>query len=132
MKQLYVRDLTPDSPVRTTFLVQSKERKNTSTGSAYLDLTLQDTTGVISAKLWDYSERTTPAFEADDIVLVDGHVESYRGTLQLRVRKIAPCPPEQVDLLDYLPRTRRDPEEMYAALLGRVRRWTKARCGLCC
>ncbi len=122
MKQLYVKDLAPDSPVRTTFLVQSKERKNTSTGSAYLDLTLQDTTGAISAKLWDYSERTTPAFEADDIVLVDGHVESYRGSLQLRVRKIAPCPPEQVDLLDYLPRTRRDPEEMYAALLGRVRK----------
>ncbi len=122
MKQTYVKDLAPDSPVRSTFLVQSKERKLTNSGSAYLDLTLQDTTGVISAKLWDYSERTTPAFEADDIVLVDGYVESYRGTPQLRVRKIALCAPEQVSLLDYLPRTARDPEEMYAALIECVRR----------
>ena len=76
MKQTYVKDLAPDSPVRTTFMVQSKERKNTSTGAAYLDLNLQDTTGVISAKLWDYSERTTPAFETDDIVQVEGHVEN--------------------------------------------------------
>ena len=38
MKQSYVRDLTPDHPVRTTFLVQSKERKVASNGSAYLDL----------------------------------------------------------------------------------------------
>jgi 3'-5' exoribonuclease len=121
MKQTYVKDLAPDSPVRSTFLVQSKERKITSTGAAYLDLNLQDTTGVISAKLWDYSERTTPAFETDDIVQVEGHVESYRGTPQLRVRKITLFPAEEINLLDYLPRTRRDPEEMYAALLARVR-----------
>ena len=132
MKQTFVRDLTPDSPVRTAFLVQSKERKLTSNGAAYLDLSLQDTTGVISAKLWDYSERTTPAFEADDIVQVEGHVESYRGTPQLRVRKITLCPPGEVNLLDYLPRTQRDPEEMYAAMLERVRRMVKVRCGRCC
>ena len=122
MKQTYVKDLTPDSPVRSTFLVQTKERKITSNGAAYLDLDLQDTTGVISAKLWDYSERTTPAFEADDVIRVEGHVESYRGAPQLRVRKITLPPPEDVDLLDYLPRTQRDPEQMYAALLERVRR----------
>jgi 3'-5' exoribonuclease len=125
MKQTFVRDLTPDSPVRTTFLVQSKERKLTSNGAAYLDLSLQDTSGVISAKLWDYSERTTPPFGADDIVQVEGHVESYRGTPQLRIRKITLCPPGEPDLLDYLPRTRRDPEEMYAALLERVGRMSQ-------
>ena len=93
MKQTFVKDLAPDSPVRSTFLVQSKERKITSNGSAYLDLNLQDTTGVISAKLWDYSERTTPLFEADDVIQVEGHVESYRGTPQLRIRKITHCAP---------------------------------------
>ena len=122
MKQIYVKNLTPDSPVRSTFLVQSKERKITSTGAAYLDLTLQDTTGVISAKLWDYSERTSPPFEADDVVLIEGHVESYRGAPQLRVRRITLSPPEEVDLLDYLPRSQHDPEEMYAALVERVGR----------
>jgi 3'-5' exoribonuclease len=121
MKQTYVKDLAPNSPVRTTFMVQSKERKITSTGAAYLDLNLQDTTGVISAKLWDYSEHTTPTFEIDDIVQVEGHVEIYRGTPQLRVRKIALLPAQEISLLDYLPRTRRDPDEMYSALLARVR-----------
>jgi 3'-5' exoribonuclease len=122
MKQTFIKDLTPDSPVRSSFLVQSKERKITSNGAAYLDLSLQDTTGAISAKLWDYSERITPAFEADDVVQVEGHLEIYRGTRQLRVRKIALCAPEEVNLLDYLPRTQRDPEEMYVALLARVGR----------
>ena len=125
MKQLFIKDLTPDSPVRSTFLVQAKERRIASNGAAYLDLSLQDTTGVISAKLWDYSERTTPAFEADDVVQVDGFVECYRGAPQLRIRKITICAPEEVNLLDYLPRTQRDPEEMYAALLERVSRMSK-------
>jgi 3'-5' exoribonuclease len=121
MKQTYIRDLKPDSAVHDTFLVQSKEHKIASNGAAYLDLSLRDTTGAIPAKLWDYSERTTPAFEVDEIVEVTGHVESYRGTAQLRVRKISVCPSEDVSLLDYLPRTQRDPEEMYAALLERAR-----------
>jgi 3'-5' exoribonuclease len=121
MKHTFVKDLAPDSPVRSAFLVQSKERKMASNGAAYLDLIFQDTTGALPAKLWDYSERTTPAFEVDDVVQVEGHVESYRGTAQIRVRKIARCAPEEVDLFDYLPRTQRDPEEMYAALVERVR-----------
>ena len=112
MKQIFVKDLTPDSPVRSTFLVQSKERKFTSSGAAYLDLTLRrgrfKQRGVICAKLWDYSERTTPAFEADDVVLVEAHVESYRGAPQLRLRKITLCPADDVNLFDYLPRTQRD------------------------
>ena len=125
MKQTYVKDLTPDSPVRSTFLVQAKERKITSSGSAYLDLNLQDTTGVISAKLWDYSERTTPAFEADDVIQVEGHVESYRGDAATARPQDHASSPGQVNLLDYLPRTQRDPEEMYAALLERVRRMSE-------
>jgi 3'-5' exoribonuclease len=125
MKQIYVKDLAPDTPVRSTFLVQSKERKIASTGSAYLDLTLQDTSGVISAKLWDFSERTSPAFESDDIIQVEGYVENYRGTAQLRIKKITPVPLEDANLLDYLPRTKRDPEEMYASLLGRAGKMEK-------
>ena len=35
--------------------------------------------------------------------------------------RISLCAPEEVNLFDYLPRTQRDPEEMYAALLERVR-----------
>ena len=122
MKPTYVKDLKPDTPVHSTFLVQSKEQKTASNGAPYLDLRLRDKTGVIPAKLWDYSERTTPAFEADEFVDVEGYVEAYRGAAQLRVRKIRPCGEQVVDLGDYLPSSARDPEEMYAALVERAGR----------
>ena len=121
MKQSYVRDLAPDHPVRSTFLVQSKERKIASNGSAYLDLELRDSSGSIRAKLWD-CDRLHPDFAADDIVQVDGAVEEYRGALQLKIRKIAKSPDADIDLRDYFPRSAREPEEMFAALVARVQR----------
>jgi 3'-5' exoribonuclease len=121
MKETFVAALTRETSVHSTFLVQAKERKIARSGSAYLDLELQDSTGTIRAKLWD-CDRVTLDFEVDDVVQVVGEVEDYQGTLQIRVRKISRCAPEEIDLLDYLPRARRDPEEMYAALMDRLRK----------
>lgn len=121
MKERFVTDLSPDAQIRTTFLVQARERKIARTGSAYLDLELRDASGVVRAKLWD-CDRHALDFEVEDIVAVDGVVEDYQGTLQIRVRKISRCSPDEVDLFDYLPHSRRDPEEMYATLVDRLRR----------
>jgi len=120
MKESFVAGLTPETSVQSTFLLQAKERKTARSGSAYLDLELKDATGVIRAKLWD-CDRFSVDFEVDDVVRVVGEVEDYQGTPQIRVRKIARCAPDEIDLLDYFPRARRDPEEMYAALLARLR-----------
>ncbi len=121
MKERFVTDLRSNSPVRTTFLLQARERKIARTGNAYLDLELRDLSGVIRAKLWD-CDRMPLDFDVEDIVEVDGLVEDYQGTPQIRVRRISKCAAEGLDLSDYLPRSRRDPAEMYAALLERVKR----------
>jgi 3'-5' exoribonuclease len=120
MKERFVTDLITDAHVRTSFLVQTCERKIARNGNAYLDLDLRDSTGVVRAKLWD-CDRHTLDFEVEDIVEVDGVVEDYQGTPQIRVRKISKCSPTDVDLFDYLPRSRHDPAEMYAALMNRLR-----------
>ena len=119
MKQTYAVNLKPGQPVETTFLVQTKERKIARNGKAYLDLELKDSTGVIRAKLWD-CDRLPHDFEVDDVVRVEGQVEDFQGTAQIRMTAISRCA-DAVDLLDYLPRTAADPEQMYAALLARIR-----------
>jgi len=120
MKQDFIADLKPETAVHTTFLVHLKERKTANNGSAYLDLTFRDSSGVITAKIWD-CDRFKLDFEVGDVVLVDGTVEEYRGTGQIRIRKIAKCAVEEFDLRDYLPRSKRDPEEMYALLVARLK-----------
>jgi len=66
MKERFVTDLSPDAQVRTTFLVQARERKIARTGSAYLDLDLRDASGVVRAKLWD-CDRHALDFEVESV-----------------------------------------------------------------
>lgn len=121
MKSQFVSDLTPGTRLETIFLIHSKERKTASNGRPYLDLELRDATGVIKAKVWD-CDRLDQDFEAEDFVWVQGNVDAYRGTPQVVVAKLRRCSEEEIDPRDYLPRSKRDPEEMYAALLERLRR----------
>ena len=125
MKNLYIRDLQKGRRIETTFLVRQKSRKTARNGSAYLDLDLQDSTGVIPAKVWD-ADRIDAEFEADDVIQVSGSVEEYQGALQLSLTKILPYPDSQVDPLDYLRRTGADIEAMYAWLLDRARKAKQA------
>ena len=120
MKSHFVADLTPGTRLETTFLVHSKERKTASNGKPYLDLELRDASGVIKAKVWD-CDKVTAEFEKDDVIWVQGNVDSYRDMPQVVITRIRLCKDEEFDPRDYLPRSKRDPEEMFAALLDRVR-----------
>jgi 3'-5' exoribonuclease len=121
MKTPYIAELSPGTRLQTTFLVQSKERKTASTGKPYLDLELRDASGVIRAKVWD-CDRLEPDFEVEDFVLVQGHVEAYKGTPQIVVNAIRRLADEEIDPRDYFPRSSRDPEEMHAQLVSRLER----------
>lgn len=121
MKSQFVTDLAPGTRLETTFLIHSKERKTASNGRPYLDLELRDASGVIKAKVWD-CDRLDQDVEAEDFVWVQGNVDAYRGSPQVVVTKLRRCREEEIDPRDYLPRSKRDPEEMYAALLARLHR----------
>jgi 3'-5' exoribonuclease len=120
MKDCYAAGITAGQSVDTSFLVVSKERKTASNGSAYLDLQLQDSTGVLRAKLWD-ADRHATDFEPDDIVRAAGTVDLFQGALQLKLRRIERLENGDFALEDYLPRSERDPEENFNAVLDRVR-----------
>ena len=107
-------------PVNSVFLVQSKDRKMARTGNAYLDLELLSAKGMVRAKLWD-CDQFKLEFEAEDAVRVVGEVEDFQGSPQIRIRQISRLPENEVNLLELFPRSSRDPEEMFATLLQRIR-----------
>lgn len=125
MKESFIADLSPGTPVNTTFLVQGKERKVSRSGSPYLDLVLQDSGGFIRAKLWD-CDNFNLDFDADDVVEVKAAVEEYQGALELRVEEIHRWRNPEVDLRDFLPCSKRDPDEMYSGLLERLSGMTES------
>lgn len=69
-------------------IIKSVDKKTSSKGDVYLDLTLADATDEINAKLWNYNEAFHGEYAPNKIVKVRGTVSVYNGTNQLRIEKI--------------------------------------------
>lgn len=123
MKTVYVTDLArQESQVITSFfLVQSKALRSTREGKPYLALRLADRTGSVEARVWDAVETVEGEFERNDVVKVEAAVESYRGQVQLKVKRLRRARDAEVEPDEYLPQTAQDVEALYAELLSVAR-----------
>lgn len=120
MNKVWISGLADRQQVNTLFLVQFKDVRQKKTGDPYLSLVLSDKTGEIDAKMWDNVQGVLDAFAKDDFVRVKGETQLYQNRLQLTVHAIARVDDSEVDLADFLPASKRDPEEMWSELMGRV------------
>ena len=116
MKSLYVRDLTPNQVVTTTFLVHTKDVRQKKSGEPYLSLLLADRTGEVDAKMWDNVAEVLDTFDRDDFVKVKGLLQVFHNRHQLTVHKMMRVDEGEVDFADYFPCSDRDADEMLAEL----------------
>jgi 3'-5' exoribonuclease len=120
MKSPYVKELEPNQTIQTSFLVQNKEIRQKKGGEFFLSLTLADRTGELDAKMWDNVAEVMDTFERDDFVKVKGLVQIFHNRPQLTIHKVMPIDEREVDFSDYFPSSSRNPDEMWADLLGVV------------
>jgi 3'-5' exoribonuclease len=121
MKTGFVRELTDGQAVTSLFLVHEKEiRTSPRTGKSWLQLSLGDRTGVISAKMWDNFDTLVTTFDRDDVVHIRGRVKTYNGEKELTIEQIVPAQEREYEMGDFLPHTRFDVERMYAELRATV------------
>lgn len=98
-------------------IIKSIDKKTSSKGDSYLDITLGDSDGEINAKLWRYSPEIHGEYDANQIVKVRGTVSEYNGADQLRVERIRPTTPEDnVNPEDFVKTADYSGEEMYNEL----------------
>lgn len=99
-------------------IIKTCDKKVSSKGDTYLDMTLSDKSGDINAKLWGYSAAEHGEYEADDLVKVRGTLSKYQGTDQLRIDKIRPVmPSDGVMLEDFVQSSVYSGIQMYDELL---------------
>lgn len=116
MKGPTVSELAPGQSVQSIFLVQSKDVRQKKTGEPYLSLTLMDRTGEIDAKMWDNVAVILSTFERDDFVRVKGETQLYQNRMQLTIHTLQRVQDADVQLADFLPASKRNPDEMFAEL----------------
>ena len=100
-------------------LVKSAERKTSSKGDAYLDMTLGDRDGEINAKLWRYSEDAHGVYALNDMVKIRGTISQYNGADQLRIERIRKAlPSDGVQIEDFVQSAAYSGEQMYEELMS--------------
>jgi 3'-5' exoribonuclease len=116
----FVAEFQVNHVVTTTLLVHSKEIRQKRSGEPYLSLVLGDRTGDIDSKMWDNVAEVMDTFDCDDFVKVKGQPCLHNGRLQLTVHKIQKLDEASVNLGDFFPASKRDPEEMMVELRGYI------------
>jgi len=112
VKHQFVADLAAGVILNDRFVVTEKIRAQKKNGEAYLSLSLLDRTGEIKGVVWDDVDRLDAVIAPKRFFQIEGNVTEYRGNLQVTVKSASPVDREAVDLADFLPRTRRDPDKM--------------------
>ena len=117
MKSIYIKDLKKDQELTEFFMAKTLMIKVGSNGKQYLDITLGDKTGEISAKKWDVSDSEYPTLKAipdKSIVKIKGLVTEWAGQLQLRIQRIRQA--DEADgqqMKDFVKAAPEEPQAMY-------------------
>jgi 3'-5' exoribonuclease len=102
--------------ITSSFVVVSKQVKPKKSGEPYLALTLGDRTGQLEAKMWDNVEEFIDVFEQDDFLKVKGLINKYKNRFQLTIHKLRRMQEAEIDFSDYLPKTKKDVDELWRTL----------------
>lgn len=98
-------------------LIKSLDKKTSSKGDTYLDMTLSDADGEINAKLWRYSAELHGEYTINELVKIRGIVSQYQGADQLKIEKIRHVVPEDgVNAGDFVKSADYTGEQMYNEL----------------
>lgn len=101
------------------YLCKSKQVLTGKSGKSYVSLILQDKTGTIDGKIWDFSNEIEQ-YDAMDFVHIDARVTSFQDNLQLNISKIYKGKEGEYYPEDYFPVTSKNVEVMYNEIKGFV------------
>lgn len=120
MRKIFVNEIKDRAQVDSVFLVKEKIMAMAKNGKPYLTLRLMDKSGDVDAKVWDNVDTLAALFDKDDFIAVRSKASVYLGKMQLVIAELRKVPEEEVVLVDFLPESARDIQEMEAELAALV------------
>ncbi|HKL98806.1 MAG TPA: HD domain-containing protein [Mobilitalea sp.] len=109
----YIQELREGDVIKNEiYLCKTKQTLTGKSGKNYVSLMLQDKTGTIDAKIWDFNNEIEQ-YDAMDFVHIDARVTSFQDSLQLNVSRIYRGREGEYYPEDYFPVSIKNIEEMY-------------------
>lgn len=122
MARVYISDLKPGEVIEDqAFLIASKDLRTTSQGSLYIHAVLADRSGQVPARMWQATQGLFDAMPEGGFIRLRGRAENYKGKLQFIIDAVRPVDTKDVNLEEFLPRTDKDVEAMWARVLEIMR-----------
>lgn len=112
----YIETLREGERICDVYLVKSRASALTKSGKSYDNVTLQDKTGTLDAKIWDPGSVGIEEFEAMDYIEINGDINSFQGKLQCSIKRARKVSEGEYDPRDYIPVSEKDIEKMYQEL----------------
>ncbi len=119
-KKYYIQDIGQGSQVEDLFIV-IQSRVDQAKNGPYWQLTLQDRTGTIPARIWSPLSQRFEKIKPGQIVLIRAGAQSFRDQLQLNVESLEFVQPSDTDMAFFLPVSEVPPEELYRKLMEFLR-----------
>jgi len=116
--RVYIRDLQAAQNLDGVFAVQNCQLGKTKNGKPFIKCLLADKTGRTPGRMWNTSEEQFQTLPTDGFVWIAGQTQPYQGEMQIIIQDIRPYEPSAKDLMDLLPSTEQDIDEMFGQVLG--------------
>ncbi|MBN2712125.1 MAG: HD domain-containing protein [Planctomycetes bacterium] len=102
------------------YAVRDANLLTTSSGKPYIRMSLGDSTGNVSANMWDASQEIFNSFAVGGVVKVRAMVETYRGNIQLKISAIRPAHDSEYDKSSFIATTGADVDELKKELFALI------------
>lgn len=113
IKQPFLNTLNKGDTIDHFLIIKRWEMKLTKANKTYISLDLGDSSFTLPANIWDNAESYNQKFSSGFIVKVEGIIEEYNGSLQIRIANIKlPKASDNVSIADFLPHSKRPIDEM--------------------
>jgi 3'-5' exoribonuclease len=120
LTKVFVRDMAEKQTVHSHFLVRDKAYLVGKNGKPYISMFLTDSSGSCDARIWDNVDVLNETFHNGDVVRVKGQIQLFQGRRQFVVHRLEKALADEFNMDDFITRSARPPEVMFAELLQLV------------
>jgi len=111
-----ISDMTGQGFAHGVYALVNPQIGTTRNGEPFLKCLLRDATGEAIGRLWRFDTATMPDITTTGFVNIEGEQEMYQDKLQIKIREIWSHEPTKEELVDLLPSSAKNIDEMFAEL----------------
>ena len=107
-----IKDLRENMSVNASFLIKDCATLTSASGTTYLSMILQDSTGTIEAKKFDIHKKDYDIFQAGNFVEIDADTNVFKEKLQLIVHSASLLDPNKINIKYFVKSTNQTEAEL--------------------